>query len=98
MIFLDDRSNPPAGVVPLFDEEALVRLEGDVGARSLGLSVEGVHQFGSATLDESSPHYSDQAVDYANEVLHAPLFDEASLQQNLLRAYRPGAETLGSIR
>ena len=62
------------------------------------LSVEGVHQFGSATLDESSPHYSDQAVDYANELLHAPLFDEASLQQNLLRAYRPGAEPPGSIR
>ena len=40
------------------------------------LSVEGVHQFGSATLDEDSPHYSDQAVDYAQEVLHAPLFDE----------------------
>ena len=62
------------------------------------LSVEGVHQFGSATLDESSQHYSDQAVNYANEVLHAPLFDEASLQQNLLRAYRPGAETVSSIR
>ncbi len=54
------------------------------------LSVEGVHQFGSATLDEESPHYSDQAVDYAQEVLHAPLFDEQALQANLLRAYRPG--------
>ncbi len=60
------------------------------------LNVEGVHQFGSATLDEASPHYSDQALDYANEVLHAPLFDEASLQQNLLRAYRPGAEVMGA--
>ena len=56
------------------------------------LSVEGVHQFGSATLDEDSPHYSDQAVDYAQEVLHAPLFDEDALQANLLRAYRPGGE------
>lgn len=56
------------------------------------LSVEGVHQFGSATLDEGSPHYSDQALDYANEVLHAPLFDEDALQANLLRAYRPGGE------
>lgn len=56
------------------------------------LSVEGVHQFGSATLDETSPHFSDQAEDYVNEILHAPLFDEASLQANLLRAYRPGAE------
>ena len=56
------------------------------------LTVAGTHQFGSATLDETSPHYSDQAVDYANEVLHAPLFDEQTLQQNLSRAYRPGAE------
>ena len=56
------------------------------------LSVEGVHQFGSATLDAESPHYSDQALDYANEVLHAPLFDEDALQANLLRAYRPGGE------
>lgn len=60
------------------------------------LAVEGVHQFGSATLDASSPHYSDQAEDYANEILHAPLFDEASLQENLLRAYRPGAELSGT--
>ena len=60
------------------------------------LTVKGVHQFGSATLDEASPHFSDQALDYANEVLHAPLFDEASLQQNLLRAYRPGAEIIGA--
>ena len=56
------------------------------------LSVEGVHQFGSATLDDESPHYNDQALDYANELLHAPLFDEDALQANLLRAYRPGGE------
>jgi acyl-homoserine-lactone acylase len=54
------------------------------------LTVEGVHQFGSATLDETSPHYADQAEDYALEILHDPWFSEAALQQNLLRAYRPG--------
>jgi acyl-homoserine-lactone acylase len=56
------------------------------------LSVQGVHQYGSATLDAQSPHYADQAEDFVNEVLHAPLFDELSLQNNLLRAYRPGQE------
>ena len=54
------------------------------------LTVEGVHQFGSATLDETSPHYADQAEDYAREILHDPWFSEAALQQNLQRAYRPG--------
>ncbi len=54
------------------------------------LKVEGVHQFGSATLDETSPHYADQAEDYALEILHDPWFSEAALQQNLQRAYRPG--------
>lgn len=54
------------------------------------LTVQGVHQFGSATLDADSPHYADQVEDFVNEVLHPPLFDEAALQENLLRAYRPG--------
>jgi penicillin amidase/acyl-homoserine-lactone acylase len=51
-----------------------------------------VHQFGSATLNESSPHYADQAQDYAKEVLHDPLFREADLQANLAREYAPGEE------
>ena len=54
--------------------------------------IEGVHQFGSATLNESSPHYADQAQDYAKEVLHDPLFREADLQANLAREYAPGEE------
>ena len=53
-----------------------------------GLS--GVHQFGSATLDSSSPHYSDQALDFANEVLHDPLFDDKKRQYLIERRYRPG--------
>ena len=54
------------------------------------LTVEGVHQFGSATLDETSSHYADQAEDYALEILHDPWFSEAALQQNLQHSYRPG--------
>jgi penicillin amidase/acyl-homoserine-lactone acylase len=53
------------------------------------LTVEGIHQFGSATLDKASPHYGDQAHDYALEVLRDPWFEEAALQQNLQRAYSP---------
>ena len=54
--------------------------------------VEGVHQFGSATLDATSPHYGDQAEDYAKEIMHDPLFDAARLQANLQRVYAPGDE------
>ena len=54
------------------------------------LKVRGVHQYGSATLDETSPHYADQAEDYANEILHDPLFDDARRQSKIERRYRPG--------
>ena len=54
------------------------------------LKVRGVHQYGSATLDETSPHYADQAEAYANEILHDPLFDDARRQAKIERRYRPG--------
>ena len=54
------------------------------------LKVRGVHQYGAATLDENSPHYADQAEDYANEILHDPLFDDARRQAKIERRYRPG--------
>ena len=54
--------------------------------------VQGIHQFGSATLDETSPHYADQADDYAKEILHDPLFAEDALLANLAREYKPGEE------
>lgn len=54
------------------------------------LKVRGVHQYGAATLDEDSPHYADQAEDYANEILHDPLFDDARRQAKIERRYRPG--------
>ena len=54
------------------------------------LKVRGVHQYGAATIDESSPHYADQAEDYANEILHDPLFDDARRQSKIERRYRPG--------
>jgi acyl-homoserine-lactone acylase len=54
------------------------------------MKVRGVHQYGSATLDETSVHYADQAEDYANELLHDPLFDDTRRQSKIERRYRPG--------
>jgi len=52
--------------------------------------VRGIHQFGAATLDETSPHYADQAQDYVDEVLHDPLFDAKLRAKKIQRQYRPG--------
>jgi penicillin amidase/acyl-homoserine-lactone acylase len=52
--------------------------------------IRGVHQFGSATLDTESPHYSDQTEDYAAEILHDPLFDPELRKDKITRRYRPG--------
>ena len=54
--------------------------------------IEGLHQFGSATLDQASPHYGDQAEDYVAEVMHDPLFSEEALQSQLKKVYAPGEE------
>jgi penicillin amidase/acyl-homoserine-lactone acylase len=52
--------------------------------------VRGIHQFGAATLDETSPHYADQAQDYVDEVLRDPLFDNEKRATKIQRSYRPG--------
>jgi acyl-homoserine-lactone acylase len=51
--------------------------------------IRGTHQFGSATLDETSPHYGDQAQDYVNEVLRDPWFDPALREGNIEHSYAP---------
>jgi acyl-homoserine-lactone acylase len=57
--------------------------DGKVGAQS-------IHQFGSATLDASSPHYADQAPLYLREETKPVWLDETELRQHLEREYRPG--------
>ncbi len=52
-------------------------------------SVSGTHQYGSATLDSTSPYYSDQAQDYVDEKLHDPLFDEDIRKDKIIRRYIP---------
>ena len=54
------------------------------------LKARGVHHFGSATLDTTSTHYADQAQDFANEVLHDPLLDDAQRAPHIARRYQPG--------
>jgi penicillin amidase/acyl-homoserine-lactone acylase len=65
--------------------------EGRVRSRS-------IHQYGSATLDERSPHYADQAPLFARRELKPVWLDEAEIRQHLEREYRPGQETLPGSR
>ncbi len=54
------------------------------------LSLETIHQFGAATLDENSPHYADQALLFARgEYKPMPMTLEAVLPL-ATRDYRPG--------
>jgi penicillin amidase/acyl-homoserine-lactone acylase len=59
--------------------------EGEVSSYS-------IHQYGSATLDETSPHYADQAPLFTRQELKPVWFDEAKIRANLEREYIPGEE------
>jgi penicillin amidase/acyl-homoserine-lactone acylase len=54
------------------------------------LHSESIHQFGSATLDESSPHYADQTPLFVAERTKKIHLDETVLRRHLSREYRPG--------
>ena len=56
---------------------------GQVSSRS-------VHQFGSATLDEKSPHYADQTPLFAQEKTKPVYFYEKQLAAHIAYLYRPG--------
>jgi penicillin amidase/acyl-homoserine-lactone acylase len=77
------------------------RLKGYVGDSYVMLvrwDVEGelesfsIHQYGSATLDESSPHYADQSPLFAQRELKPVWFEESEIRANLEGEYRPGEE------
>lgn len=54
------------------------------------LTSESIHQFGSATLDESSPHYADQAPLFAEMKMKPVYFEEEQLAPHIKQQYRPG--------
>jgi penicillin amidase/acyl-homoserine-lactone acylase len=47
----------------------------------------GTHQYGNNMTDPASPHYLDQAEDYANEILHEPLFTADSRRGRITKQY-----------
>lgn len=51
-----------------------------------------IHQYGTATQDEDSPHYADQTPLFARRELKPVWFDEVDIRANLEREYRPGEE------
>lgn len=56
------------------------------------MTAEGIHQFGSATNDATSPHYDDQVELFLAEKTRPVWFSEADLAKNLSKDYRPGAQ------
>ncbi|SEA48525.1 acylase [Microbulbifer marinus] len=53
------------------------------------VSSRAVHNFGSATLDDRSPHFADQAELFVREELREVYFERKALINNLSRRYRP---------
>lgn len=54
------------------------------------VSADIIHQFGAATLDESSPHYADQAPLFAAKQWRPALLDRSDVETNATCRYRPG--------
>jgi len=57
-----------------------------------GVSSRSIHQYGSATLDKSSPHYADQAPLFAKRQMKPVWLDETEIREHLESEYRPGEE------
>lgn len=57
------------------------------------LSSESAHQFGSATLDATSPHYADQAPLFVGRRTKPVLFTADDLEEHVAESYRPGERT-----
>ncbi|GAB5456687.1 MAG: acylase [Henriciella sp.] len=49
-----------------------------------------IHQYGAATLDQTSPHYADQAPLFAAEEWRPALLTREDVEANAQRTYRPG--------
>ncbi|MEI9985289.1 MAG: acylase [Aliidongia sp.] len=58
--------------------------------KSGALSSESIHQFGSATLDSTSPHYADQTPLFVAMKTKPVLFTQAQLAGHVQADYKPG--------
>tara|TARA_Y100001968_G_scaffold145853_1_gene133366 strand:- start:922 stop:3069 length:2148 start_codon:yes stop_codon:yes gene_type:complete len=54
------------------------------------VSSKSVHQYGAATTNKKSPHYSDQATLFANRQLKDVWFNKKEILENLESRYKPG--------
>lgn len=63
-----------------------------------GVTSQSIHVFGSATVDEKSPHYADQSKLFVERKLKPVWLDEADIRAHLEREYRPGGEIKVSER
>lgn len=59
------------------------------------LQADVIHQFGSATLDEGSPHYADQARLFAKKQWRRALIERQDILASSKRHYRPGRNVVG---
>ena len=50
---------------------------------------ESIHQFGTATLDSNSMHFSDQSILFSNKEMKPVWMELDSIKNNLVRSYRP---------
>ncbi|MBK9050935.1 MAG: acylase [Chloroflexi bacterium] len=56
------------------------------------VTAESIHQYGSNTTHEDSPHYADQAPLTVQQQLKPVWYNEADIRTNLEQEYRPGEE------
>jgi penicillin amidase/acyl-homoserine-lactone acylase len=56
------------------------------------VTAESIHQYGSNTTHEDSPHYADQAPLTVRQQLKPVWYNEADIRANLEQEYRPGEE------
>jgi len=62
------------------------------------VSSDAIHQFGSATLDESSPHFNDQMEMFVSHQERKVLFERKELEKKMEHRYQPGKPKLVAIQ
>ena len=72
---------------------ALVEWKQNTETGEAELSADVMHQFGSATLDEQSPHYADQATLFAEQKWRKAQLKLADIRANASRIYSPNKLT-----